>query len=110
MAMPQRAHVRAKRLVRKLAKELGAELADVTASRPDATVTVPTSSGAREVPQHAYYSVQPLRAVENFAISSLRPNQFADLVTALAYVKKALGKIHIWLTFFGFHPPTGSPR
>lgn len=62
-------------------------LAPQTPSMP--TRTEHDSLGEREVPQHAYYGVQTLRAVENFDISGLRLNQFADLVTALAFVKKA---------------------
>jgi aspartate ammonia-lyase len=45
--------------------------------------------GERDVPEHAYWGVQTLRAVENFAISGIPLSQFGHLVTALAYVKKA---------------------
>jgi len=45
--------------------------------------------GERELPGQAYYGVQTLRAVENFAISGITLSQFDDLIAALAYVKKA---------------------
>jgi aspartate ammonia-lyase len=43
--------------------------------------------GELQVPADAYYGVQTMRAVENFAISGLRAQ--ADLVTATILVKKA---------------------
>jgi aspartate ammonia-lyase len=43
--------------------------------------------GELEVPADAYYGVQTMRAVENFAISGMRAP--ADLVTATILVKKA---------------------
>src|SRR5688572_8665761 len=43
--------------------------------------------GEIAVPAEAYYGVQTMRAVENFAISGLRAH--ADLVTATVLVKKA---------------------
>ena len=45
--------------------------------------------GDRELPDHAYYGVQTLRATENFPISGVFLHRFPDFVTALAYVKKA---------------------
>jgi aspartate ammonia-lyase len=45
--------------------------------------------GERELPEQAYYGVQTLRAVENFAISGITLSEFDDLIAALAYVKKA---------------------
>ncbi len=48
--------------------------------------------GAREVPADAYYGVQTLRALENFAISGIPLARFGDLVAALAFVKKAAAR------------------
>ncbi len=45
--------------------------------------------GEREVPAHAYYGIQTLRATENFPISGLRLSSFQHFVDALAYIKKA---------------------
>ena len=47
------------------------------------------SLGEREIPNNAYYGVQTLRAMENFAISGVPLRNFAHFVNALAYVKKA---------------------
>ncbi|HKP60332.1 MAG TPA: aspartate ammonia-lyase [Polyangiales bacterium] len=47
------------------------------------------SLGEREVPQHAYYGVQTLRAVENFPFSGIHVRNYEHFVRALAYVKKA---------------------
>jgi aspartate ammonia-lyase len=47
------------------------------------------SLGEREIPNNAYYGVQTVRALENFAISGVPLRNFAHFVTALAYVKKA---------------------
>jgi aspartate ammonia-lyase len=47
------------------------------------------SLGEREVPQHAYYGVQTLRAVENFPFSGIHVCHYEHFVRALAYVKKA---------------------
>ena len=45
--------------------------------------------GEREVPNHAYYGVQTIRALENFPISGTPLKNFGHFVHALAYVKKA---------------------
>ena len=45
--------------------------------------------GDRELPDHAYYGVQTLRATENFPISGVYLHRFPDFVVALVYVKKA---------------------
>jgi len=45
--------------------------------------------GEREVPNHAYYGVQTIRALENFPISGTPLKNFRHFVNALAYVKKA---------------------
>jgi len=47
------------------------------------------SLGERELPDTAYYGVQTVRALENFAISGVPLSHFAHFVNALAYVKKA---------------------
>jgi aspartate ammonia-lyase len=46
------------------------------------------SLGDREIPNSAYYGVQTVRAMENFAISGVPLKNFAHFVDALAYVKK----------------------
>src|SRR6185369_10412800 len=46
------------------------------------------SLGEREIPNSAYYGVQTVRALENFAISGVPLRNFAHFVNALAYVKK----------------------
>ena len=43
--------------------------------------------GTKEVPLHAYYGIQTLRAVENFPITGYRID--GELIKALGYVKKA---------------------
>ena len=45
--------------------------------------------GDKDVPAEAYYGVQTVRALENFAISGVPLKNFAHFVNALAYVKKA---------------------
>ena len=45
--------------------------------------------GTREVPSDAYYGVQTLRAIENFAISGVEVREFPTLVSSLAAVKEA---------------------
>ncbi len=47
------------------------------------------SLGEREIPNNAYFGVQTVRALENFAISGVPLRNFAHFVNALAYVKKA---------------------
>jgi aspartate ammonia-lyase len=47
------------------------------------------SLGERDVPDHAYYGVQTLRAVENFPFSGIKVRQYEHFVRALACVKKA---------------------
>ena len=47
------------------------------------------SLGEREIPNSAYYGVQTVRALENFAISGVPLRNFAHFVSGLAYVKKA---------------------
>ena len=45
--------------------------------------------GVREVPIHAYYGIQTLRAIENFPISGIKLSSFQHFLNALAYVKKS---------------------
>jgi aspartate ammonia-lyase len=47
------------------------------------------SLGEREVPNHVYYGVQTLRAIENFPFSAIRVQHYEHFVRALAFVKKA---------------------
>lgn len=47
------------------------------------------SLGERELPESAYYGVQTLRAMENFAISGVYIKNFEHMIEALAFVKKA---------------------
>jgi aspartate ammonia-lyase len=47
------------------------------------------SLGERELPEKAYYGVQTLRAMENFAISGVFVKNFEHMIEALAFVKKA---------------------
>jgi aspartate ammonia-lyase len=47
------------------------------------------SLGERELPSQAYYGVQTLRAIENFAISGVFVKNFEHMIEALAFVKKA---------------------
>jgi aspartate ammonia-lyase len=45
--------------------------------------------GERDVPAHALYGIQTLRAIENFCISGIELREFPTLVAALATVKEA---------------------
>jgi aspartate ammonia-lyase len=45
--------------------------------------------GDREIPEHAYYGVQTLRAVENFPITGSPISIYPDLIVALACIKQA---------------------
>lgn len=51
--------------------------------------------GEREIPCDAYYGVQTLRAMENFAISGSKVSENFEFIQALAYVKKAAAKANI---------------
>jgi aspartate ammonia-lyase len=66
-------------------------LANQAASAPQVTSyrTEHDSLGEREIPNNAYYGVQTVRAMENFAISGVPLRNFAHFVRALAYVKRA---------------------
>ena len=50
------------------------------------------SLGEREVPNHAYYGVQTIRAMENFPFSGIHVRHYEHFVRALAFVKKACAK------------------
>ena len=65
-------------------------LADQAERAPQITSyrTEHDSLGEREIPNSAYYGVQTVRALENFAISGVPLRNFAHFVKALAYVKK----------------------
>jgi aspartate ammonia-lyase len=45
--------------------------------------------GNRDVPDHAYYGIHTLRALENFPITGVALSSHADLVTALVAIKEA---------------------
>ncbi len=60
-----------------------------TASQITSYRTEHDSLGSREIPNNAYYGVQTVRALENFAISGVPLRNFAHFVNGLAYVKKA---------------------
>jgi aspartate ammonia-lyase len=45
--------------------------------------------GERDVPAHALYGIQTLRAIENFCVSGIELREFPTLVAALATVKEA---------------------
>ncbi len=75
--------------------------ADRTGLRPDTALGVSAARplltprterdqlGCREVPGRAYYGVQTLRAVENFAISGVALRDFSRFIDGFAFVKKA---------------------
>ena len=45
--------------------------------------------GSRDVPSEAYYGIQTLRAMENFAISGVELREFPTLIAGIAAVKEA---------------------
>jgi len=47
------------------------------------------SLGSRDIPDHAWFGIQTLRAIENFPISGVKIGSFPHLIRALALVKKA---------------------
>ncbi len=53
--------------------------------------------GDRSVPDYAYYGVQTLRAVENFAITGIPIYHFPNLIKAFAFVKKAAASANMKL-------------
>ena len=48
--------------------------------------------GSREVPAEAYYGINTLRAVENFAVSATTISIYPDLIAALAAIKMAAAR------------------
>src|SRR5688572_5495880 len=58
------------------------------------------SLGERELPNSAYYGVQTVRALENFAISGIPMRNFAHFINAFAYVKKAAAMANAELKCF----------
>jgi aspartate ammonia-lyase len=86
------------RLVARVARRISDRLQAASESIADQRDSVPEvtsyraehdSLGEREIPNNAYYGVQTVRALENFAISGVPLRNFAHFVNALAYVKKA---------------------
>ncbi|MDE2048970.1 MAG: aspartate ammonia-lyase [Betaproteobacteria bacterium] len=53
--------------------------------------------GEREIPDHAYWGVHTLRAVENYPITGLKLSAYGDLIKALAMVKRAAAKANLEL-------------
>jgi aspartate ammonia-lyase len=66
----------------RLAKESGAPVLTNVRREQD-------SLGERDVPNHAYYGVQTVRAMENFPFSGIHVAHYEHFVRALACVKKA---------------------
>lgn len=85
------------RLVAQIARRLSERLRAATEHRTGETgVPILTrvrqehdSLGERDVPDHAYYGIQSLRATENFPFSGVPLRHYEHLVRALAFVKKA---------------------
>lgn len=86
------------RLVARVAQRIGDRLraaSDMLAAQREAAPQITSyrtehdSLGEREIPNNAYYGVQTVRALENFAISGVPLKNFAHFVTGLAFVKKA---------------------
>ncbi|WP_396224028.1 aspartate ammonia-lyase [Gemmatimonas sp.] len=64
-----------------------------TSSLPPVAMRVETDPlGALEVPQSALYGIQTARALQNFAISGLRP--LRPFVVAQVWIKKAAAMVH----------------
>jgi aspartate ammonia-lyase len=95
------------RVVARVAQRIGDRLraasellAKQRESAPEVTSyrTEHDSLGERELPNNAYYGVQTVRALENFAISGVPLRNFSHFVDALAYVKKAAAQANAELT------------
>jgi aspartate ammonia-lyase len=88
------------RLVAQVARRLNERLRNTSARLAGETAGASLSSvrtehdslGEREVPGHAYYGVQTIRAIENFPFSGIRVAHYEHFVRALALVKKACAK------------------
>ena len=96
------------RLVARVAQRIGDRLraaSELLAGQREAAPQVSSyrsehdSLGEREIPNNAYYGVQTVRALENFAISGVPLRNFAHFVNALAYVKKAAAQANAELKF-----------
>jgi aspartate ammonia-lyase len=72
----------------RMASDLVAQQAEAASQLVTSYRTEHDSLGERELPNNAYYGVQTVRALENFAISGVPLRNFAHFVDALAYVKK----------------------
>ena len=89
------------RAYQRVVERIAQRSADRTGLRPDTALGVSAARplltprtecdqlGCREVPGRAYYGVQTLRAVENFAISGVALRGFSRFIDGLAFVKKA---------------------
>jgi aspartate ammonia-lyase len=97
------------RLVARVARRVGDRLraaSEMLASQREAAPQLTSyrtehdSLGEREIPNNAYYGVQTVRALENFAISGVPLRNFAHFVNALAYVKKAAAQANAELKCF----------
>jgi aspartate ammonia-lyase len=86
------------RLVARIAQRINDRLraaSDVLAGQAEAAPQITSyrtehdSLGEREIPNNAYYGVQTVRALENFAISGIPMRNFAHFINAFGYVKKA---------------------
>ena len=53
--------------------------------------------GTREVPEHAYWGIHTLRAIENYQISGRTINEAPELIRAFAQVKKACAMANMQL-------------
>lgn len=51
--------------------------------------------GKKHIPQHSYYGIHTLRALENFQISGLVVGQESHFIRALAQVKKAAAQSNL---------------
>src|SRR5688500_7837762 len=97
------------RVVARVAQRINDRLraaSDVLAGQADGAAQVSSyrtehdSLGERELPNNAYYGVQTVRALENFAISGVPLRNFAHFVNALAYVKKTAAQANAELKCF----------
>jgi aspartate ammonia-lyase len=86
------------RLVARIAQRINDRLraaSDVLAGQAEGAPQITSyrtehdSLGEREIPNNAYYGVQTVRALENFAISGIPMRNFAHFINAFGYVKKA---------------------
>jgi aspartate ammonia-lyase len=80
-------------VARRLSEQLRAAAERIAKESGPATITSVRrehdSLGERDVPNHAYYGVQTVRAVENFPFSGIHVGHYGHFVQAFACVKKA---------------------